>query len=150
MLNDASPVIRFYPLNFDVDQDGKKNPWEAVVILPFIDEKELIDAEKALCAPEKLSPKERARNTAGSILLYHYEPSEVGTYLSCNPAIGLEDILHCNSKCISISPNHGPGAAFTPKIIEGTKVPIAGFPSLGVLRVAKVQTSMIKLNTFGS
>ena len=36
------------------------------------------------------------------------------------------------------------------KIIDGTKVPIAGFPSLGVLRVSKVLTSNIKLNTFGS
>ena len=150
MLNEASPVIHFYPLQFDVDQDGKKNPWEAVVLLPFIDEKELMAAEKALCAPGKLTAKERARNEFGKILLYHYEPSEEGTYLSCNPAIGLEDIVHCHSKCISISPNHGPGAAFTPKIIDGTKVPIAGFPSLGVLRVSKVLTSNIKLNTFGS
>lgn len=150
MLNDASPVRRFYPLDFAVDQDGKKNPWEAVVLLPFIDEKDLMAAEKTLCDPEKLSGKERGRNAFGSILLYLHEPTEDGTYLSCNAAIGLEDITHCNSKCINITPNHSPGAPFLPKLVEGTKVPAPGFPSLGVLRVANVETSAIKLNVFGS
>jgi 5'-3' exoribonuclease 1 len=150
MLNDASPVKHFYPLDFGVDQDGKKNPWEAVVLLPFIDEKELMSAEKSLCDPGKLSGPERRRNDFGSILLYHYEPTETGTYLSCNPSIGLEDLKQCNSKCINITPNHGPGAAFLPKLVEGTKIPAPGFPSLGVLRVASVTTSAIKLNVFGS
>lgn len=150
MLNDASPVRRFYPLDFEVDQDGKKNPWEAVVLLPFIDEKDLMAAEKTLCDPEKLTPKEQARNAFGSILLYLHEPTEDGTYLSCNPAIGLPDITHCNSKCINITPNHSPGAPFLPKLVEGTKIPAPGFPSLGVLRVANVETSAIKLNVFGS
>lgn len=36
MTNPASPVKHFYPLEFRVDQDGKKNPWEAVVLLDFI------------------------------------------------------------------------------------------------------------------
>lgn len=150
MLNDASPVKRFYPMDFGVDQDGKKNPWEAVVLLPFIDEKDLMSAEKQLCDPGKLAEKEKARNAFGSILLYLHEPTEEGTYLSCNASIGLQDIVHCNSKCINITPNHSPGAPFTPKVIEGTKIPAPGFPSLGVLRVANVQTSSIKLNVFGS
>lgn len=31
-----SPVRSFYPLEFKIDQNGKKNPWEAVVVLDFI------------------------------------------------------------------------------------------------------------------
>ena len=36
MTHPDSPVIHFYPLDFKVDQNGKKNPWEAVVVLDFI------------------------------------------------------------------------------------------------------------------
>ena len=34
--------------DFGIDQDGKKNPWEAVVLLDFIDEKKLLAAEVRL------------------------------------------------------------------------------------------------------
>jgi len=35
-----SPIIHFYPEVFEVDIEGKKNDWEGVVKIPFIDEKE--------------------------------------------------------------------------------------------------------------
>jgi 5'-3' exoribonuclease 1 len=31
MVSPESPVLEFYPLDFGIDQDGKRNPWEAVV-----------------------------------------------------------------------------------------------------------------------
>lgn len=33
-----SDVIDFYPASFQTDLNGKKNDWEAVVLIPFIDE----------------------------------------------------------------------------------------------------------------
>lgn len=36
MTSSDSPVRGFYPLEFKIDQNGKKNPWEAVVVLDFI------------------------------------------------------------------------------------------------------------------
>lgn len=38
MMDDSSPVIDFYPSDFDTDMNGKKQEWEAVVLIPFIDE----------------------------------------------------------------------------------------------------------------
>ena len=38
MTNDTSPVVDFYPVNFDLDLNGKLQEWEAVVLIPFIDE----------------------------------------------------------------------------------------------------------------
>ena len=38
MTNDTSPVIDFYPVNFDLDLNGKLQEWEAVVLIPFIEE----------------------------------------------------------------------------------------------------------------
>ena len=38
MVNDISPILDFYPLHFDTDLNGKQHEWEAVVLIPFIDE----------------------------------------------------------------------------------------------------------------
>jgi 5'-3' exonuclease len=35
----SSPLVAFYPTTFTVDMNGKRWPWEAVVLLPFIDAK---------------------------------------------------------------------------------------------------------------
>lgn len=38
MTNPNSPVVDFYPVNFTTDLNGKLQEWEAVVLIPFIDE----------------------------------------------------------------------------------------------------------------
>ena len=35
---DVSPIIDFYPPDFRTDLNGKQQEWEAVVLIPFIDE----------------------------------------------------------------------------------------------------------------
>jgi len=44
MANADSPIIEFYPQEFTQDMNGKKQEWEAVVKIPFIDEKRLLSA----------------------------------------------------------------------------------------------------------
>uniref|UniRef100_A0A183GQ58 5'-3' exoribonuclease n=1 Tax=Heligmosomoides polygyrus TaxID=6339 RepID=A0A183GQ58_HELPZ len=44
MCNAESPISDFYPTDFRTDLNGKKNDWEAVVLIPFIDEKRLLSA----------------------------------------------------------------------------------------------------------
>ena len=68
MISDDSPILEYYPLDFGIDQDGKKNPWEAVVLLDFIDERRLMAAEAQFCREELLSTEEKARNTFGKVL----------------------------------------------------------------------------------
>lgn len=38
MKDPDSNIIDFYPTDFKLDMDGKKQSWHAVVLLPFIEE----------------------------------------------------------------------------------------------------------------
>ena len=38
MISDQSPVKEYYPVDFETDLNGKLQEWEAVVLIPFIDE----------------------------------------------------------------------------------------------------------------
>ncbi|KAF9637962.1 Zinc finger CCHC-type protein [Lasiodiplodia theobromae] len=62
-----SEIIDFYPEDFRVDLNGKKMAWQGVAILPFIDEKRLLDA-MAKKYPQ-LTPDEAARNEFGKEVL---------------------------------------------------------------------------------
>lgn len=45
-----SPILDFYPLEFEADMNGKKQEWEAVVKIPFIDETRLLKAMGGACS----------------------------------------------------------------------------------------------------
>jgi len=44
MYDPNSPILGFYPLEFEQDLNGKKQDWEAIVKIPFIDEERLLKA----------------------------------------------------------------------------------------------------------
>lgn len=44
MYDENSPIIDFYPEEFEQDLNGKKQEWEAIVKIPFIDEARLLKA----------------------------------------------------------------------------------------------------------
>lgn len=44
MSNIESPIIDFFPSDFVIDLVGKKFAWLGEVILPFLDEKRLLNA----------------------------------------------------------------------------------------------------------
>ncbi|KAK4889757.1 5'-3' exoribonuclease 2 [Elasticomyces elasticus] len=58
-----SPIIDFYPENFETDLNGKKYAWQGVVLLPWIDEKRLLDAMETKYP--LLTADEIRRNTLG-------------------------------------------------------------------------------------
>lgn len=150
MVGPDSPVIEFYPTEFSVDQDGKKNPWESVVLLPFIDEVRLKAAEAKFCNPSLLSPAEILRNSFGTISHISFNPNIVETYFSCNRDIGLPDILRCQSSATEEQFSISPGAFFKAETLSGTVSPMPGFPTLGVIPIQNITTDSFKINVFGS
>lgn len=65
MTNPLSPVVDFYPVDFVVDLNGKRNDWEAVVAVPFIDEKRLLKEVNAIDRQHELTVMERKRDENG-------------------------------------------------------------------------------------
>ena len=150
MTSDQSPIKDFYPETFKIDMNGKRAPWEAVVLLPFIDETKLVVAENTYCSESMLTRDETARNAFGRIMYYVFDPAVTATIYSCNPSIGLKDISNCQSREEELPPDIHPSRAFKSQLIPGTVSPCPGFPSLSMLPIAGVRCEAIKLNVFGS
>ena len=77
MLDPNSPVYDAFPAGFELDQNGKRNEWEAIALLPFIDERRLLAAVGAIDESTELTATERARNVR-TYDLYYTAPQGAG------------------------------------------------------------------------
>lgn len=68
MTEEDSEIIDFYPESFPIDLNGKKFAWQGVALLPFIDEKRLLDAAQKIYP--LLSPEDSQRNAMGHDVLF--------------------------------------------------------------------------------
>ena len=68
MTSSDSPILDFYPTEFDLDFNGKKYAWQAVVLLPFLDQNRLLETLKEYRS--KLSDEEKERDSLGHTFLY--------------------------------------------------------------------------------
>lgn len=75
MLHPSSPLIDYYPSDFTSDPNGKRQPWEAVVQIPFIEADVLLDTVQQILKKDEekgtlLSAAERRRNAPGKTHLF--------------------------------------------------------------------------------
>lgn len=63
MTDEDSDIVDFYPEDFELDANGKKQSWKAIVLLPFIDETRLLTAMGTKYP--LLTEDEHARNELG-------------------------------------------------------------------------------------
>lgn len=134
MTDEKSPIIDFYPSEFELDMNGKKMEWEAVVKIPFIDESKLLPAMRTV--EHLLTEDEQQRNSFGVTLKFSYSPNVDEVYLSSMPGV-FPDIPHC--RCV-INIYELPtieGLEIIVGLCEGVKIgpaALAGFPSLKTLK----------------
>ena len=96
MMIGDSAIADFYPLQFAVDMNGKRNAWEGIALIPFIEERRLLDAVSKL-DHSRLSMMEKLRNVrVGDEYIYEYDPDNKDTYPPPLPA--LAPIKECQSK----------------------------------------------------
>ena len=133
MTNPDSPIIDFYPRDFELDMNGKKMEWEAVVKIPFIDEKRLLGAMKS--KDHLLSQAEKDRNEFGVTLKFAYALEVDFTYPSSLVGI-FPDISHCHCVENIFDLPTSEGLDLYVGLMDGVKLgesALAGFPSLKML-----------------
>lgn len=133
MTNPESPIIDFYPRDFELDMNGKKMEWEAVVKIPFIDETRLLGAMKS--RDPLLSGAEKDRNEFGVSLRFSYSPDVSYTYPSSLAGL-FPDLPNC--RCVEniFDLPTMEGLDLHVGLMEGVKLgesALAGFPSLKTL-----------------
>ncbi|KAI9794510.1 MAG: hypothetical protein M1833_000370 [Piccolia ochrophora] len=134
MTNADSPIIDFYPRDFELDMNGKKMEWEAVVKIPFIDEKRLLDA--MVTKYPMLTDDERARNEFGATLKFTFAPDLDYTYPSSLVGV-FPDVDHCHCVANIFELPAMEGLDYYHGLMDDVKTghaALAGFPSLKTLQ----------------
>lgn len=75
MINEDSPILDFYPSDFDIDMNGKKMAWQGVALLPFIEQHRLISALES--KEDELNDDEKRRNRWGDNVMFISEGSQL-------------------------------------------------------------------------
>ncbi|XP_063162715.1 5'-3' exoribonuclease 1 isoform X1 [Candoia aspera] len=100
MTSEESPIIEYYPTEFKTDLNGKQQEWEAVVLIPFIDEKQLLEAMEP--CNKLLKAEEKQRNRHSECLMYLYDRDKEFQYLSPWPE-KFSSIEKCRTRCKAVS-----------------------------------------------
>lgn len=119
----------FYPLK----TLGKRWPWEAVVLLPWIDSERLLDASRKLISDDMLTEEERKRNEFGSAFVFK----------------GEEETIFEEDQWRGKLTKEAGIIRFTPEILDGTLHPLPGFPTLKDAPVQGLLRRRVGVNVFG-
>ncbi|EEC10068.1 pacman protein, putative [Ixodes scapularis] len=147
MEGEESPVLDYYPQDFTTDLNGKQQEWEAVVLIPFIDEDRLLPVMQEL--DSKLTDEERERNTHGGHLLFTYSHEPV-TSLKCKNKGLLPNIEvnHARVEVLDKNIFRLPKEEIKKGLLDGVKTDIyfAGFPTFRHLpHTAKLERASVKV-----
>ncbi|XP_034558490.1 5'-3' exoribonuclease 1 isoform X2 [Notolabrus celidotus] len=132
MTSETSPIIEYYPLDFKTDLNGKQQEWEAVVLIPFIDERCLLAAMDPY--NDKMTKEEKARNCHTECAVYSHDAEVDFPYNSNLPQL-FPDIVHCHVRITNIpmdawyvSLNH------RSRPVDRSALYFCGFPTLQHIR----------------
>ena len=89
--DEESSIKEYYPDDFEIDFDGKKNSWQGIVILPMIDPELVIKVYKKKVG--LISELDMKRNILGKSFTYNYNNDYTNTFKSY-----YGDIVSCKVK----------------------------------------------------
>jgi len=138
MTSPESPLIDSYPESFTVDMNGKRWPWEAVTLLPFIDVNKMVESTRTLIDENLLSEEEKKLNEFGETYVLTRSDDK-------NDPVKKE--IFNESKWARIEKDAS--VTFHPELNPGTDVPTPCFPTLKVAPVTKLNRRKIGINVFG-
>ncbi|XP_036369646.1 5'-3' exoribonuclease 1 isoform X4 [Octopus sinensis] len=151
MTKQSSPIQKYYPEDFETDLNGKLHEWEAVVLIPFIDETELLKAMAT--AEDRLSPSEKARNRHSPHQLYQYSSECLEKYPSTLSK--LPDVHYNHALCtyVPLDAFHTPVNILKKSLLTNDKqnVYFPGFPTFKHIRHrAELKKDGVKVFQFNS
>ena len=150
-----SPLAPFFPSELKVDFEGKRNDWEGVVLLPFLDEDLLKSCIQSVPA-SKLTDQQILRNKPGPLVVFQHNPDGSDAVISTLPKV-FAGLHPCKSRALESMPPgefplsrkcFGGDDSLLPGAHLGIKRP-PGFPTMTTLQ----STGMLKsagVNVFGT
>lgn len=154
MTDPNSPIVDFYPLSFTIDMNGKRWPWEAVVLLPFIDSPRLLEAVSKV-DENQLTAEELSRNATKPVVVYKRDPSQqhhlaavsdgplFGALENCNTVVTDFDSTRWKYKGLK-------KPVLRPILKSGVETPLPGFPTLRDGSVVGLWRKSLKVNIHGN
>lgn len=119
LFDENSEIGDFYPRDFATDMNGKRFAWQAVTLLPFIDEARLLSAIAK--REDKMTKEERRRNQFRLEVVYNRIDTSYGQLVveslgDVDEHVGVEERLtirvpldppQCNYMCGALAPPYG-------------------------------------------
>uniref|UniRef100_A0A674DK66 5'-3' exoribonuclease 1 n=1 Tax=Salmo trutta TaxID=8032 RepID=A0A674DK66_SALTR len=132
MTSENSSIIEYYPLDFKTDLNGKQQEWEAVVLIPFIDERCLLAAMEPY--NDHMTKAEKARNRHTQCAVYSYD-AELD-YLSTSTLPDLfPNIMHCHVRVTPVPMDAWHvSLSHVGRSINSSQLYFCGFPTLKHIR----------------
>jgi 5'-3' exonuclease len=137
-------LTEFFPDDFDIDLNGRTLPWEAAILIPFVEEDKFIDAESTLFENGmKLSPIEFEKNTTSFIYpSYTYDPSQAKGKDAKPLQSTLSSMKDLKNDFTTIEYHHDYEKCgtfgFTSALLDGVNLPCTNYPSLNWLGVVEL------------
>uniref|UniRef100_A0A1E1XLQ0 5'-3' exoribonuclease 1 n=1 Tax=Amblyomma sculptum TaxID=1581419 RepID=A0A1E1XLQ0_AMBSC len=131
MVCESSPIFDYYPEDFNTDLNGKQHEWEAVVLIPFIEEGRLLPAMEE--CQDQLTEEEKARNGHGGHLLFTYSPEAQPalTFKGHTRLVPQLEVNHAKVTVLDMDAFRLPVSQIRKGLLEGIKLDVyfPGFPT---------------------
>jgi 5'-3' exoribonuclease 1 len=154
MTSETSEIVDFYPRSFTIDMNGKRWPWEAVVLLPFIDSKRLL-AASASVDDSLLTESEKDRNKFGTAVVFEYDEDTSFDLEEAGDTALFRLLPGCKTKATNfddtlLAYKEPTKPTMTPKLSDGVKYPLPAFPTLRDGSVVSIWRKLLRINVHGS